>query len=75
MLPTHFTAAKVAKLFTKMICCVHGMPKSMVSDREPIFMSKFWQGLFLLSSTKLQMSSAYHPQSDGQTEIVNKAMQ
>jgi len=53
MLPTHFTATKVAELFTKMISCVHGMPKSMVLDRDPIFMSKFWQELFRLSGTKL----------------------
>jgi hypothetical protein len=74
-LPTQFTACKVAELFTKMVFQHHGMPKSMVFDRDPIFMSKFWQQLFKLNGTKLRMSSAYHPQSDGQTEIVNKALQ
>jgi len=75
MLPTHFTAVKVAELFSKMVCCVHGMPKSMVFDRDLIFLSNFWQEVFRLSGTKLRMSSAYHPQSDGQTEIVNKTLQ
>ncbi|MCH93025.1 hypothetical protein A2U01_0013972 [Trifolium medium] len=75
MLLTSFTACKVAELFAQLIFKHHGMPKSMVSDRDPIFLSKFWQQLFKNCGTKLRMSSAYHPQSDGQTEIVNKALQ
>ena len=53
----------------------HGMPQSMVSDRDTIFMSQFWQHLFRNCGSKLRMSSTYHPQSDGQTEVVNKALQ
>jgi hypothetical protein len=75
MLPTHFTASKVADLFAKMIFRLHGLPKSIISDRDPIFVSKFWQQLFTLSGTVLRLSTAYHPQIDGQTEIVNKALQ
>jgi hypothetical protein len=74
-LPTNFTACKVAELFCQMICKLHGMPRSIVSDRDPIFLGHFWQELFKLSGTKLRMSSAYHPQSDDQTEIVNKTLQ
>lgn len=75
MLATGFTAVKVADLFARMICRLQGMPKSIVSERDPIFLSRFWLELFRLSGTKLRMSSAYHPQSDGQTEVVNKVLQ
>lgn len=75
MLPTQFTAHKVADLFAKMVCKHHGMSKSMVSDRDPIYLSHFWPELFRLSGTKLRISIAYHPQTDGQTEIVNKVLQ
>jgi len=74
MLPTSFTAIKVVDMFTVMVCKLHGMPKSIVSDRDPIFMSNFWRELFSLNGTKLRMSFAYHPQSDGQTEAVNKIL-
>lgn len=62
MLPTHLNAVKVADLFAKMVCKLHGMPKSIVSDRDPIFMSNFWRELFKLSGTRRRMSTAYHPE-------------
>ncbi|MCO5561715.1 hypothetical protein L7F22_015338 [Adiantum nelumboides] len=49
----------------------HGMPKSIVSDRDPRMTSLFWQALFENLGTKLDFSSAYHPQTDGQSEIAN----
>lgn len=60
-----FTAAGVAKVFLNQIYRLHGLPNAIVSDRDRLFTSHFWQELFRLADVKLQMSSTYHPQSDG----------
>ena len=67
-----FSAKTVAEQFVEHIVKLHGMPKSIISDRDPIFISKFWQEFFTISGTQLKLSSAYHPQTDGQTEVVNR---
>ena len=54
---------------------LHGNPKIIVSDRDPIFIGKLWTGLFSCLGTQLDHSSSYHPQYDGQTEIVNKCLE
>lgn len=54
---------------------LHGMPQAIVSDRDRVFTGHLWQELFKLSGTQLRMSSAYHPQSDGQTEQVNQSVE
>lgn len=70
-----FTEAKVAQVFIANVFKLHGMPTSILSDRDPIFTSAFWKELFKLQGSTPQMSSSCHPQSDGQTEIVNKCLE
>jgi transposase InsO family protein len=67
-----YSATTVGHKFFSVIVRLHGLPKSIVSDRFVVFTSRFWQELFRLSAVKLQMTSAYHPQSDGQSEVLNK---
>lgn len=67
-----FTAASVAKLFMSQVYRLHGRPSALVSDRDWIFTSALWRELFSLARVELCMSSAYHPQSDGQTERVKQ---
>ncbi|KAL6347245.1 hypothetical protein AAG906_013681 [Vitis piasezkii] len=70
-----YTAKTIANKFVEGVVKLHGMPRSIISDRDPVFISNFWQEFLKLSGTKLRMTSAYHPQSDGQTEVVNRCIE
>jgi len=70
-----YTAAQVAKTFFEVIFRLHGIPSSIVCDRDPVFTGIFWKELFRLHGTKFNFSSAYHPQTDGQTEVVNRTIE
>ncbi|CAI7851950.1 unnamed protein product [Closterium sp. NIES-54] len=76
-IPTHTTTRteETAQLFLKHIISQHGIPKTLISDRDPKFTSKFWKELMSLMGTRLAMSSAYHPQTDGQTERLNQIVE
>jgi IS30 family transposase len=67
-----YSGAKLAELYMSRIVCLHGVPKKIVSDRGSQFTSKFWEKLHESMDTKLNFSSAYHPQTDGQTERTNQ---
>jgi transposase InsO family protein len=68
---TTYSEPQLAKLYMSRIVCLHGVPKKTVSDRGTQFTSKFWERLHETLDTQLRFSSAYHPQTDGQTDRVN----
>lgn len=70
-----YTAVTVARIFFDNIFKLHGMPLTIVCDRDPAFTSLFWRELFDLNGTRFNFSSAYHPQTDGQTEVVNRTLE
>jgi len=74
-LPADFTASKVAEAFLKNMINVHGIPQSIVSDRDKVFTSKFWEQCCGKQGIMLARSSAYHPETDDQTEVLNRCLE
>lgn len=70
-----YSAQSVATVFLDTVYRLHGHPISIVTDRDTIFTSSFWKELFKLLGTQLAMSSAYHPQTDGQKERLNQCLE
>jgi transposase InsO family protein len=76
-LPVHTTdkAHKYGELYIDRIVCLHGLPRTIVTDRGASFVARFWEQLQESLGTKQVRSSAYHPQTDGQTERVNQILE
>ena len=69
------TTSSLASIYLKEVVRLHGIPSSIVSDRDPIFTSEFWKSLQEAVGSQLCLSIAYHPQTDGQTERVNRVLE
>nr|ABA97807.1 retrotransposon protein, putative, Ty3-gypsy subclass [Oryza sativa Japonica Group] len=72
---TTYSGSQLAELYMARIVCLHGVPKKIVSDRGSQFTSNFWKKLQEEMGSKLNFSTAYHPETDGQTERVNQILE
>jgi hypothetical protein len=72
---THYRAEKYVGLYISRILCLHGVPKTIVSNRGPQFIAHLWEQLHASLGTRVIHSSAYHPQTDGQIERVNQILE
>jgi transposase InsO family protein len=70
-----YKGSQLTELYMSRIVCLHGVPKKIVSDRGSQFTSRFWKSLHENLDTKLNFSSTYHPQTDGQIERTNQVLE
>jgi transposase InsO family protein len=72
---TTYSSTRLVELYMERIMSLHGVPKKIVSDRGTQFISHYWQKIHESLGTKLNFSTAYHPQTDGQTERINQILE
>jgi transposase InsO family protein len=72
---TNYNVQKYAEIYVARVLCLHGIPKMIISDRGSQFVARFWEQLHASLGTHLIHSSAYHPQTDGQTKRVNQILE
>jgi hypothetical protein len=70
-----YTALTIAKLFMDNVYKLHGLPQVIISDKDKVFTGELWKELFRLADTTINLSSVYHPQTDGQTERLNQCLE
>lgn len=73
-LPLNFMVEKTTTLFIEVVVKLHGFPVKIISDCDLIFINAFWSELFKQSGTTLKQSMVYHPQTDGQSDVVNRGL-
>jgi hypothetical protein len=73
--PETITAEGCARVFVDTVFRLHGLPRDLVSDRDPRFTAEFWRAVFRLLGTRVNMSTSDHPESDGQTERANRVIE
>jgi hypothetical protein len=72
---TTASAVEIARIFFDVVFRHHGLPATIISDRDPKFTSRFWKTLFSLLGTRISLSTAFHPETDGQTERMNRTLE
>lgn len=70
-----YTASTIAQVFLDNVYKLHGLPDSIISDKDKVFLSHFWKSLFKVLKVQIKLSTTYHPQTDGQTEVVNRCLE